>query len=64
MHKPRKYQYLSTLQLPYDLLGAHIPAYIRNTWTMTEGWCSTQAEAIVHTPYHIRKPMRPNLHIG
>ena len=42
--------YPLTLQLPYRLLGAHILAYIRNTWTATEGWRSTQAEAFVQNP--------------
>ena len=54
----------STSQLPCNLLDTHIPAYLRNTWTATEGWHSTRAEATVHTPRHIQKPTRPSLHAG
>ena len=52
-----------TLQLPCNPWDVHIPAYIQNTWTTTEGQCSAWAEAIVHTSHCIRKPTRPDLHI-
>ena len=51
----------STLQL-YDFPMVHwkhiIPAYIQNTWTVTEGWCSAP-EAPVQNPLI----SRPDLHV-
>ena len=53
----------STLWLPYNPWGVHIPAYIsQNTWTVTEGQCSAQAEASVQTPLN-SGTMRPDLRV-
>ena len=41
--------YPSTLWLPYGPLEVHIPVYIRNTWTATEGQCSAWAEVGLST---------------
>ena len=43
-------QYPMTLWPPCNLWEVHTPAYIWNTWTMTEGQHSAWVEAIVHTP--------------
>ena len=56
-------QYLQLCNFPM-VLGEHIYLHTtRNTWTVTEGQCSAQAEASVQNLF-ISRTARPNLRAG